>query len=139
MATTIVNTGVSLPTELDRLISDAARGRQRADGGAGRASVSSLLAELIAKHRAELEADARRAPRDERQRDAVSKQHNPKTPTPRKHCWTTSRPRLMSSCPGYRTPPPFPKWARWSGGRTNGRACDSNSILNGSILLANGT
>jgi hypothetical protein len=56
-----VNTGVTLPRELHRLVRDAMRGRQRAAGGSGRASVSGLIAELIERHRVELESDARRA------------------------------------------------------------------------------
>ena len=46
-------TGINLPTELHLLLRQAARGKQRAVGG--RASVSRLLAELIEKHRPELE------------------------------------------------------------------------------------
>jgi len=53
-------TGLVLPLALHRLLRDAARGRQRVAGGRGRASVSALVSELIEKHRAELESDARR-------------------------------------------------------------------------------
>jgi hypothetical protein len=41
-----------------RLLRDAARGRQHAAGGRGRASVSKLLSELVELHRTELQADA---------------------------------------------------------------------------------
>jgi hypothetical protein len=51
-----VNTGVSIPVSLHRLLRDAARGRQKAAGG--RASVSGLISELLETHRTELEADA---------------------------------------------------------------------------------
>ena len=60
-----VNTGIVLPLSQHRLIREAARGRQRAASGHGRASVSALLSDLIERHRAELESDARRAAPDE--------------------------------------------------------------------------
>jgi hypothetical protein len=52
---TSVNAGVYLPVELHRLLREAARGRQRAAGGKGKASVSALLAELVERYRPELE------------------------------------------------------------------------------------
>ena len=61
MKNKLVNTGISLPLTLARLLRDAARGRQAARGGTGRASVSALLAEIVEKHETELQDDARRA------------------------------------------------------------------------------
>jgi len=61
MATQLVNTGVAIPLALHRLLRAAARGRQAARNGQGRASVSAIVAELIERHRDELESDARRA------------------------------------------------------------------------------
>jgi hypothetical protein len=55
-----VNTGIVLPLPLHRLLREAARGRQRAAGGCGRVSVSSLITDLLQQHRAELETEARR-------------------------------------------------------------------------------
>jgi len=56
-----VNTGITLPIPLHRLLREAARGRQCAAGGRGRVSVSSLITDLLQQHRAELETEARRA------------------------------------------------------------------------------
>jgi len=57
MRTEKVNSGIYLPIELHRLLRDAARGRQRAAGGRGKASVSELVTELLgtATARAKLE------------------------------------------------------------------------------------
>ncbi len=49
-------TGISLPSDQHALLREAARGRQRVYGG--RASVSSILAELVDQHRPSLMADA---------------------------------------------------------------------------------
>ena len=54
--TSKINSGVYLPVELHRLLRDAARGKQRAAGGRGKASVSELIAELVESHRAQLQA-----------------------------------------------------------------------------------
>jgi hypothetical protein len=58
----LFNTGIALPIEQHRLLREAARGRQRAAGGAGRASVSRLISELVSKHRADLLLDAKSEP-----------------------------------------------------------------------------
>jgi hypothetical protein len=51
-------TGVCLPSEQHELLRQAARGRQRANGG--RVSASKIISELIAAHRGELLKDAAR-------------------------------------------------------------------------------
>lgn len=50
----LVNTGLCLPLPDHRLLREAARGRQRVNGG--RVSASRIVSELIEKHRDELVA-----------------------------------------------------------------------------------
>jgi hypothetical protein len=52
----LFNTGIALPIEQHLILREAARGRQRAAGG--RASVSKIISELVAKHQVELQSDA---------------------------------------------------------------------------------
>jgi hypothetical protein len=49
-------TGVCLPREQHALLREAARGRQRANGG--RVSVSRIISEMIDAHRGDLAKDA---------------------------------------------------------------------------------
>jgi hypothetical protein len=52
--------GVALPINQHRLLRAAARGRQHAAGGHGRASVSKLLSELVERHETELQSYAQK-------------------------------------------------------------------------------
>ncbi len=58
MASQLVTCGIALPIDTHRLLRAAARGRQHRACGRGRASVSSLIAELVMRHQSELESDA---------------------------------------------------------------------------------